>query len=272
MTTKQKIHEIIFGASTPMGKLFDVVLIVVICLSVLVVVLESVNSIKNEFQYVFRAIEWFFTIFFTIEYILRIYCTEKKKKYIFSFYGIIDVLAILPSYLSLYLVGAHSLMVIRAVRLLRVFRLFKLTHYVGEGEVLMNALRASRHKITVFMFSVFTIVLTVGALMYVVEGDVNGYTSIPKAMYWAIVTMTTVGYGDIVPVTELGKTIAAFLMIMGYAIIAVPTGIVTTELANAGKDFNVARENKDKQDCPRCHNKDHDADANFCKSCGRVVS
>lgn len=271
MKLKAKIHEIIFGSSTPMGKLFDVVLIVVICLSVLVVILESVNSIKYEFQYIFRAIEWFFTIFFTIEYLLRIYCSEKKKNYIFSFYGIIDVLAILPSYLSLYLVGAHSLMVIRAVRLLRIFRLFKLTQYVGEGEILMSALRASRHKITVFLFSVFTIVLTVGTLMYVIEGDVNGYTSIPKAMYWAIVTMTTVGYGDIVPVTELGKTLAALLMVMGYAIIAVPTGIVTTELANAGKEYKDIKDSKDKQNCLTCLNNEHDSDAKFCKTCGRGI-
>lgn len=266
MTPKQKIHQIIFGAETKLGKLFDVVLIAVICLSVLVVVLESVTSIKLGYKNFFYTIEWFFTIFFSIEYILRVYSVEKKKDYVFSFYGVVDFLAILPSYIGLYMVGMESLMVIRAVRLLRIFRLFKLTHYVGESEILMNALKASRHKITVFLFTIFTIVLSVGAMMYVIEGSESGYSSIPKAMYWAVVTMTTVGYGDIVPQTDLGKTLAAVLMVMGYGIIAVPTGIVTTELANAGKEYK--QRDMEKLSCPTCEKSDHESDAKFCKTCG----
>ena len=266
---KEKIYRIIFEADTKWGKIFDVALIIVICLSVLVVILESVRTVKLEFYGGFKAIEWFFTFFFTIEYILRVYSAPKKKDYIISFYGVIDLLALLPSYIGLYLTGAESLMVIRAVRLLRIFRLFKLTQYVGEAEILIRALQASRHKITVFLFSIFTIVLSVGAAMYVIEGDVNGFSSIPKGMYWAIVTMTTVGYGDIVPVTDLGKTLAATLMVMGYAIIAVPTGIVTTELANAGKEYQVKKESIEKENCLTCLNSEHAPDAIFCRTCGR---
>lgn len=266
MTQKQKIYDVIFKADTPAGKLFDIALIIIISLSVLVVCLESVNSILTDHSDLFIIVEWTFTLLFTIEYILRVYCVENKRKYIFSFYGIIDLLAILPSYLGLYITGAESLMVIRAVRLLRIFRLFKLTQFVGESEVLVNALLASRYKITVFLFSIFTIVLSVGALMYVIEGAVNGFTSIPKAMYWAIVTMTTVGYGDIVPQTELGRTLAACLMVMGYGIIAVPTGIVTTELANAGRRY---KKKSKRGECRTCAtNSNHDPDANYCKTCG----
>lgn len=271
MTTKERIYQIIFEADTKLGKLFDVVLIYIICASVLVVCLESVKVVKQMFLGWFVTLEWIFTILFTVEYVLRVYSVKEKKDYIFSFYGIVDLVALLPSYISLYLVGASSFMVVRAIRLLRIFRLFKLTQYVGEAEVLITALQASRHKITVFLFSIFTIVLSVGALMYVIEGNESGFTSIPQAMYWAVVTMTTVGYGDIVPVSEFGKTVAATLMIMGYGIIAVPTGIVTTELANAGKEFKDKKTKEDISKCLTCMNNSHDHDAYFCKTCGRSI-
>lgn len=268
MSIKEKVYKIIFEADTPAGKLFDVLLIGVICLSVLAVCLESVRSIKLRYQTIFEVCEITFTVLFTMEYLLRLYTVERKRDYLLSFYGVIDLLAIIPSYISFYFIGIESLMVIRAVRLLRIFRLFKLTHYIGESEVLMNALKASRHKITVFIFTVFTVVLFVGALMYVIEGDANGFSSIPKAMYWAIVTMTTVGYGDIVPLTDLGRTLAAFLMVMGYGIIAVPTGIVTTELANAGFEY---RHEKQAKACSECHKNSQKKDARFCESCGNKL-
>ncbi len=268
MTFKQRTYQIIFEADTPLGKLFDVVLIGIIGFSLLAVCLESVASYKVKFQQLFTFSEILFTSFFTIEYLFRLYCVERKRDYLFSFYGVIDLLAILPSYIGLYFIGVESLMVIRAVRLLRIFRLFKLTHYIGESEVLVNALKASRHKITVFIFTVFTVVLFVGALMYVIEGDENGFSSIPKAMYWAIVTMTTVGYGDIVPLTDLGRTLAAFLMVMGYGIIAVPTGIVTTELASAGIDY---KKEKSQKDCRKCSENSEKKDAHFCENCGKQL-
>ena len=259
---RTKIYEVIFEADTPSGKLFDVLLIVAILLSVTVVFLESIEVLKNDYGRIFFALEWGFTILFTIEYLLRIICVNKPLKYIFSFYGIIDFLSIAPTYLSLIVVGSQYLLAIRILRLLRVFRVFKLTHLLTQSNILVGALKASRAKIAVFLFAVLTSVVVIGAIIYVVEGPENGFTSIPVSMYWAIVTLTTVGYGDISPQTPLGQFIASIVMIMGYAIIAVPTGIVSVEIASA------ARKQITTQVCPNCLSEGHDKDAVYCKHCG----
>ena len=224
-------------------------------------------SISQSYATLFMYLEWMFTVFFTIEYILRIYVTRKPfKNYIFTFYGIIDFLAILPTYLSLVLVGSHFMMVIRIFRLIRVFRILKLGRYVGASEVLKDSFMNSRHKIAVFLEIVMTIVVIMGSLMYIIEGPYNGFSSIPRAIYWAIVTLTTVGYGDIAPQTVLGQFIASVIMIMGYAIIAVPAGIVTSEL-NKSKKIML-----NTQVCENCHFDEHDDDAKFCKQCGYSLS
>lgn len=258
---RKRLFIIIFGTDTPAGKAFDVVLLIAILLSIVVVMLESVKSLERQLGEWFRILEWVLTIAFTLEYITRIYITDHKARYILSFYGLIDLLSILPTYLSLIFTGTQYLLVIRALRLLRVFRILKLGRFVGEGEQLNRALRASRHKITVFFGSVVTLVMILGTIMYLVEGGENGFTSIPRSVYWAIVTLTTVGYGDIAPQTILGQTIASFVMILGYAIIAVPTGIVTVEL---GKERNRTSIKQ----CPDCGVIGHDSDALFCKHCG----
>jgi len=259
---RNTIHEIIFEADTPAGKAFDVSLMVLIILSVIAVMLESTSSIEVRYGGLLRTFEWVVTIIFTIEYMLRLYCVGKPARYARSFFGIVDLLAILPTYLSLIIPGAQSLLVIRALRLLRVFRVLKLAHYVGEASELRAALRASARKIIVFIGAVLTIVVIVGSLMYLIEGEKNGFTSIPVSIYWAIVTMTTVGYGDIAPHTPLGKILASAIMIMGYGIIAVPTGIVSVELAG------VTRRKVSTQACPECGAGGHDADAVHCKYCG----
>ena len=256
------IYEIIFEADTPSGKLFDVLLIVAILLSVTVVFLESIEVLKNDYGRIFYALEWGFTILFTVEYFLRIISVNKPLRYIFSFYGVIDFLSIAPTYLSLVIVGSQYLLAIRILRLLRVFRVFKLTHLLTQSNILVGALKASRAKIAVFLFAVLTSVVVIGAIIYVVEGPENGFTSIPVSMYWAIVTLTTVGYGDISPQTPLGQLIASIVMIMGYAIIAVPTGIVSVEIASA------ARKQITTQVCPYCLAEGHDKDASHCKYCG----
>lgn len=258
---RETLHEIIFEADTPAGKTFDVVLMVGILLSVLAVILESVGSVRLVFGPTLRRVEWFFTILFTIEYLLRLISIRRPLAYAFSFYGIVDLLAIVPTYLSLVVSGTQSLLVIRALRLLRVFRVLKLAHFVGEAQVLAGALRASVRKITIFLGAVLTMVLVLGAMMYLIEGEENGFTSIPQAIYWAVVTLTTVGYGDIAPQTVLGKFLASTVMILGYGILAVPTGIVTVELANASKRIST-------QACRRCAAEGHDANARFCKYCG----
>lgn len=258
-----RLHDIIFEADTPLGKLFDVTLLWFIGFSVLAVMLESVASINAEFGVYLRVAEWFFTIYFTIEYLLRILIVWRPLSYIFSFYGIVDLLAILPTYLSLFFFDTHYLLMIRALRLLRVFRVFKLGRYVSEAQVLRDALTASRPKITVFLGSVLTLVLVMGALMYLIEGEENGFTSIPRSIYWAIVTMTTVGYGDIAPRTPLGQGLAAILMILGYGIIAIPTGIVSAELARKPGEAKVST-----HCCLECSREGHDTDAGFCKYCG----
>ena len=257
-----KLHEIIFEAETPGGKAFDVALLVAIVLSVVTVSLETVPEVRAVYGGPLRAAEWLITILFTVEYILRLACVGRPWRYAGSFFGVVDLLAIVPTYLSLAVAGTQSLIVIRALRLLRVFRVLKLAHFVGEARMLHAALRASSRKIIVFLGGVLTVVLIVGALMYLVEGAENGFTSIPQSVYWAIVTMTTVGYGDVAPQTVFGKILASAVMILGYGIIAVPTGIVTVEIAGALKHSTRTRA------CMECGAEDHADDADYCKFCG----
>jgi len=266
---RERWHEIIFEADTPAGKLFDVVLLIAILLSVLVVMCESVDSVRHEHRGLLRGSEWFFTILFTIEYAMRIACTRNPIRYIFSFYGLVDLLAILPTYLLVLVSfegGAHRLGVIRALRLLRAFRIFKLAHMLSEAKALREAIWAARAKVAVFLSVVLIAVVIVGSAMHLIEGgeefDETGFDSIPESMYWAIVTMTTVGYGDVSPVTVPGKALAACMMILGYCLIIVPTGIVSAEIASASK------KNLSTQVCPECMAESHDADALFCKRCG----
>ena len=259
---RSRLHEIIFEADTPAGKAFDVALLWAILLSVLAVLLESVADYRAAYGPWLRAAEWMFTGLFTLEYLLRLYCVYRPARYARSFFGVVDLAAIIPTYLSLIIVGTQSLIVIRALRLLRVFRVLKLAHYLGEANFLLAALRAGRAKITVFLGSMLTVVVIVAALMYLIEGEENGFTSVPTSIYWAIVTMTTVGYGDIAPRTVVGQTLAAVLMILGYAIIAVPTGIVSAELTrHSVRPVST-------QACPSCSNEGHDVDAVHCKYCG----
>ena len=257
------LHEVIFEADTPAGKAFDIALIIAILLSVFAVMMESVTSIRETYGYYLYIIEWIFTILFTIEYMLRLVCVGRPLRYAGSFFGIIDLLAVIPTYVSLFFPATHYLMVIRILRVLRAFRILKLAHHIGEARLLMDAMRASRTKITVFVFTVMTIVVIVGSIMYIVEGEENGFTSIPRGIYWAIVTLTTVGYGDISPQTNLGQAIASLVMIMGYAIIAVPTGIVTAEISQQTFKQKIST-----QACRQCSLEGHDSDATHCKFCG----
>ncbi|MCJ8166313.1 ion transporter [Pontibacter sp. E15-1] len=259
---RKRLYKTIFEAETPAGKLFDVVLLVLILGSVLIVSLESIPELNQRYYSTFRVIEWTFTIIFTVEYFLRIYVTPKPIKYAFSFFGVVDLLSIVPTYLSLILVGSHYLLIVRVLRLLRVARIFKLTRFINEGQVLSRALRASVTKITVFIGVVLTVIVIVGSLMYIIEGAENGFTSIPKSIYWTIVTLTTVGYGDIAPATPLGQILASFLMIMGYGIIAVPTGIVSVEMARSDREVAATLT------CPNCHQEGHQVEAYFCYNCG----
>ncbi len=263
---RKKLFEIIFEADTASGKIFDIVLLFIILLSTVVVIIESVPSINQVLYKEFRIIEWTITILFTIEYLLRIYSLKKPSGYIFSFFGIVDLLAILPFYLGLFFIGTHSLLVIRVLRLLRIFRIFKITRYLQEGKFLIRALYASRIKIGVFLFTLITLMLIIGTLMYLIEGENYGFTSIPKSIYWAIVTMTTVGYGDITPHTAVGQFLSGVVMILGYAIIAVPTGIVGLELAN------TMIKAQSTQVCPNCAREGHDHDAIYCKYCGFLLN
>ncbi len=263
-SVRQQLHEIIFEADTPAGKLFDVLLILSILISVVVVMLDTVAALHVSYGSVFFLLEWFFTLLFTVEYLLRLSCIGRPLKYSGSFYGIIDLLSILPSYVSLFLPAGKYFMVIRILRLLRVFRVLKLVQYVGESNYLQRALWASRRKILVFMFAVSLLMVIFGAIMYIVEGPEYGFTSIPRSIYWAVVTMTTVGYGDISPQTSLGQAIASLVMIVGYGIIAIPTGIVTSELT-----FN---RHVSTQACPECGAEGHDGDACFCKDCGAELN
>ncbi|NQT27820.1 ion transporter [candidate division KSB1 bacterium] len=261
-TWRQKLHTIIFEADTPAGKLYDVILIGSILLSVLVVLVDSVQVIRESYGPWLIKLEWIFTIVFSIEYMLRLIVVRRPVMYASSFFGLIDLFAILPTYLSLIHPVTRYLTVIRILRLLRIFRVLKLVQYLKEAHDLVEALKASRRKITVFLFTVLTLVVIFGSLMYVVEGEAGGFSSIPHSIYWAIVTLTTVGYGDISPVTGLGQTLAALIMILGYSIIAVPTGIVTAQLIT-GMPREIST-----QVCPVCRAEDHDTDAKFCKLCG----
>lgn len=265
-TFKFRLYEIIFEADTRAGKWFDVILILSILFSVLVVMLDSVEVFNHTYGVLLSASEWGFTILFTIEYLLRLFCVQKPVKYAASFLGIVDLFSILPTYISLFIPGSQYLIVIRILRVLRVFRVFKLVPYIGEASTLMTALNASRRKIIVFLMTVLALVVIFGSLMYLIEGEENGFTSIPRSIYWAIVTMTTVGYGDISPKTNTGQALASLIMILGYAIIVVPTGIVTTELSMT-RQKKVAT-----QACPACMAHDHDPDAKFCKFCAAQLN
>jgi voltage-gated potassium channel len=259
---KSKIYEIIFESDTSAGKLFDVALLCFIGISIIVVLLESIAAYRDAYHLTFRIIEWIVTFFFLVEYILRLYCVRQPLKYALSLYGIIDLLAILPSFLAFVISGGQSLMVIRALRLLRVFRIFKLGSFMAQGNVIVQSLHQSKGKIGIFLYFIVIMVLIIGALMYVIEGDQNeAFDSIPTSIYWAIVTLTTVGYGDITPVTNIGKFISALVMILGYAVIAVPTGIVSASMINQARKVNG-------QACPHCGREGHDNDARFCKHCG----
>jgi len=262
---REHLHEIIFEADTPAGKRFDIILLILILLSVAVVFEDSVrgNSLKLK-QSLYYA-EWFFTIIFSIEYFLRIYTIKKPKTYIFSFYGIIDLLSILPTFIGLFLAGTQYLAIIRMLRLLRVFRVLKLVQFVGASNSLLLSIKASRHKIGVFFLFVSITVTIMGSIMYLIEGAEAGFTSIPRSIYWAIVTLTTVGYGDIAPVTPFGQTIASLVMLLGYAVIAVPTGIITSDFMAQQKTKIV---NTNTQSCRNCNFNEHDDDAVFCKKCG----
>ena len=268
---REKIHEVIFEADTPLGKGFDIFLMVLIIVSVVVVMLESVESISKDYQVLFDIFEWVSTIFFTIEYLLRLYAVYRPLKYAKSFFGIVDLLAILPSYLSVFFVGSESLLVIRALRLLRVFRIFKLGSFMNESTTIVRAMKASQKKIYVFLMFILLLVIIFGSIMYLVEGRNPGsaFDSIPRSVYWAVVTLTTVGYGDISPQTELGQFLAAIVMMLGYAVIAVPTGIVSAEFV---KDDGENKENGEKrfntQVCQYCAAEGHSDDAIYCDQCG----
>ncbi len=262
---RMRLHEIIFESDTKAGLAFDIAVIVSVVASVIVVMLDSVEEMHQSHRVLLSRLEWTFTILFTVEYMLRLSSVRRPWRYAVSFFGIIDLLSTLPTYISLFFPAGHYLLIVRIFRLLRIFRILKLTRFVSESRVLLLALRQSLPKITVFLGSVLTIVCIMGAVMYLVEGRESGFTSIPRSMYWAIVTLTTVGYGDIAPKTALGQALASLLMIMGYGIIAVPTGIVSVELAQA------QRREVTGQSCPACAAQGHDPDARHCKFCGAAL-
>ena len=258
---ENKIYKIIFESDTPAGKGFDLLLIVSILLSVVVVMLDSVHYYNSRFGETLYIMEWFFTLVFTIEYLLRIYCIGKPVMYIRSFFGIIDFLSIIPTYISIFFPASRYLSIIRILRVLRIFRILKLIMYIGETNMLMKAVYGSRRKIIVFMFSIIVLVTIFGSVMYLIEGEANGFTSIPRSIYWAIVTITTVGYGDMSPQTELGQALASLVMIIGYATLAIPAGIVSAEYTSLTHKFNTLV-------CPNCSDENHEDDAKFCKVCG----
>ena len=262
---RRRLHEIIFEADTTAGWAFDIAVMVLILASIAVVMLESVQWIREDHGPLLRGLEWGFTILFSVEYVLRLSSVRRPLRYALTPLGIIDFLAVAPTWLSLFIPGAQTLLVVRVFRLLRIFRIFKLAEYLRESSVLVSALKASRRKITVFLLTVVTIVLIVGTLMYVIEGPTNGFTNIPVGVYWAVVTLTTVGYGDVSPVTPIGRMLAVIVMLMGYAIIAVPTGIVTMELTRA-RDLPVSN-----QACPACGIGGHEYGAKFCRRCGAAL-
>ncbi|WP_029037990.1 ion transporter [Salinimicrobium xinjiangense] len=262
-----KLHEIIYEADTPAGKAFDVGLLLVIVLSIVLVMLESIGTLNERYYWEFYTAEWIITIIFTIEYILRIIAINRPSRYIFSFYGIVDLLSTLPTYIAILGGGHNLLFAVRALRLLRIFRILKITRYIGESNRLLLALRNSRAKILVFLYAVVILCVIMGTVMYLVEGPENGYTSIPIGIYWCIVTLTTVGFGDIHPVTPLGQFIASLIMITGYGIIAVPTGIVTAEFSKKMKDVPI-----NTQVCPHCNESKHLDEAEYCHNCGNLLN
>lgn len=265
MSLRDQIRIVIFEAETYWGRFFDVVLILCILASIGAVFLDTIAVVHLDWGVWLYRIEWFFTILFTVEYALRLWCINNTRLYATSFYGIVDLLGILPTFLSLIFPGAQHLLVIRVLRVLRVFRVFRLVRYVGEADQLISALLASRRKITVFICTVLTMVVVFGSLMYLIEGGANGFTSIPRSIYWAIVTLTTVGYGDLTPHTVLGQIVASLVMIMGYGVIAVPTGIITLELGEA------ARRRANTHTCPECSAEGHREEASFCWRCGNAL-
>lgn len=261
---REKWRHIIFGVDSPKGRLFDQILIVCILVSVGSVMLDSVASIHERYGDYLYMLEWFFTLLFTVEYLVRLYISEKPARYARSFFGIVDIISILPTYLSLIVPGANYLLGIRLLRALRIFRVFKLMAYMGEVRLLTSALYNARRKIMIFLYSVGVLMVVYGTFMYLIEGPANGFTSIPQSIYWAIVTITTVGYGDIVPQTPLGQALAAMAMLTGYAIIAIPTGIVTAELTSVGRDYKSRMQ----KECPQCHKDEHATYAHYCDNCG----
>lgn len=263
---KQRLFSTIFGHDTREGKLFDIALIYIILISVLAVLLDSVSFLSGQYRVYFRAIEWTLTIFFTIEYSLRIYCSPNKWRYIFSYYGIVDLLSIIPSYLSLFITGVSYLLIIRLLRVLRIFRILKLVRYLSDMNVLLRSLARSRRKILIFFTAVLVLATMFGSLMFVIEGPDNGFTSIPKSIYWTIVTITTVGYGDITPQTVLGQIVASLVMLTGYSIIAVPTGIFTAQMS-----LEIMRQRQSKV-CQNCERSGHEEDAAHCRHCGAELS
>lgn len=264
---RQKWHNVIFEADTRAGRVFDIILLISILISVAVVIMESEATLQEKYGRLFHILEWVFTILFTIEYLFRIWCSFRPKAFIMSFYGIVDLLCILPAYVEAFYGGAHFLLTIRILRLMRIFRVFKLVPFLNEGRQLSVALQKSKRKIFVFFFFIGLLTIVLGAIMYVIEsGQNSGFTSIPVSIYWAVVTLTTVGYGDIAPITPLGQGFAAIIMIMGYAIIAVPTGIVTVEMNRMQNARDV-----DNRICPHCMREGHDIDADYCKYCGNKL-
>ena len=269
MALRERIGNVIFETDTPLARGFDVALLWAILASVALVVLESVTSIRDDYGGALRTLEWTFTGIFTVEYAVRIYSARSRRRYVTSFFGIIDLLAIVPTYLSLFVAGSQYFLVLRALRLLRVFRVLKLSRYLGEANNLADALRSSGRKIAVFLYTVLTLVLIIGAAMYFIEGPDNGFVNIPISIYWAIVTLTTVGYGDIAPQTPLGKFLSAAVMIVGYAIIAVPTGIVTTELSRAEMNRERGRAaTAEGLTCANCGTQSWKHDDTYCRHCG----
>jgi voltage-gated potassium channel len=269
-STKQKLHRIIFGVDTPAGKGFDVALLILIVASITILMLESVREINQEWAALFYKLDWIITGLFTVEYGLRLWTSEKKTQYVFSFFGIIDLLSILPTYLSIFFIGSHALAIIRVLRLLRVFRVLKLVQFMGEASKLGEAVKSSSRKIVVFLFFVIIVSVFVGTLMFVIEGRSHGFTSIPRSIYWAIVTLSTVGYGDIAPQTTLGQFLATILMVTGYGLIAVPTGLVTVELAKGSTNALNPSGDTSRQ-CPQCGNADHMKKAKYCCECGNEL-
>lgn len=264
MNLKDRMYKVIFEAETKAGRLFDLALIICILASVMVIFADSIAPLRAEYGSLLVSVEWGFTILFTCEYLLRLYCTRNPGSYALSFFGLIDLFSVLPTYLSLFIPGTQYLLVIRILRVIRVFRVLKLVKYLGEVQNLKNALQASAKKITVFLVGILTLVVILGSIMYLIEGEEHGFTSIPRSIYWAIVTITTVGYGDISPQTAIGQALASLVMIIGFGIIAIPTGIVTAELTNMHMKSSS-------RTCAYCSEEGHDGDALFCKYCGQKL-